>query len=99
LPRKSPTDAIQDGSLHEGRLDLVVYYIRVDGDFLVVIAIFASKGGGDPPGVVMGLADRDSVAFPCWATRTRSMHSRGPASKVTVSTEIDMHLRPDAPMH
>ena len=41
----------------------MVYYIPVDGDFLVVTAIFASKGGGDPLRVVMGLAERDSVAF------------------------------------
>jgi hypothetical protein len=62
LPRKSPTDAIEDGSLHAGRLDLVVY-IPVDGGFLVVTRNLRVEGWGDPLRVVMGLADRDSVAF------------------------------------
>ena len=54
---------IEGGSLHEGRLDMVVYYVPVDGDLLEVTATFAPKGAGDPLRVVMGLADRDSVAF------------------------------------
>jgi hypothetical protein len=55
---------INGGSLHEARLDMVVYYVPVeDGDLLEVTATFAPKGGGDPLRVVMGLADGDSVAF------------------------------------
>jgi hypothetical protein len=54
---------IEGGSLHEGGLDMVVYYVPVDGDLLEVTATFAPKGGRDPLRVVMGLADGDSVAF------------------------------------
>ena len=32
---------IEGGSLHEGRLDMVVYYVPVDGDLLEVTATFA----------------------------------------------------------
>jgi hypothetical protein len=54
---------IEGGSLHEGRLNMVVYYVPVDTNRLEVTATFAPKGGGDPLRVVMGLADRDSVTF------------------------------------
>jgi hypothetical protein len=54
---------IEAGSLHKGRLDMVIDYVPTDGDLLEVTATFAPKGGGDPVRVVMGLADRDSVAF------------------------------------
>lgn len=49
---------IEGGSLHEGHLDMVVYYVPVDGDLLEVTATFAPKSGGDPLRVVMGLAGR-----------------------------------------
>src|SRR5687767_2001534 len=54
---------IGGGSLHEGRLDMVVYYVPIGGDLLEVTATFAPKGRGDPLRVVMGLADGDSAAF------------------------------------
>ena len=54
---------IEGGSLHEGHLDLVAYYVPVDGNLMEVTATFAPKTGGDPLRVVMGLADGDSVAF------------------------------------
>ncbi|TAM94680.1 MAG: hypothetical protein EPN45_24065 [Rhizobiaceae bacterium] len=54
---------IEAGSLHEGRLDMVAYYVPVDGGLLEVTATFAPKGGDDSQRVVMGLAAGDSVAF------------------------------------
>jgi len=54
---------IEGGSLHEGRLDMVVYYVPVGGDLLEVTATYAPEGAGDPLRVAMGLADRDAVAF------------------------------------
>jgi hypothetical protein len=90
---------IDGGSLHEGRLDMVVYYVRVDGDLLEVTATFAPKGGGDPLRVVMGLADRDSVAFSMPGYQDSLYAFSRSGEEVSVSVETDTHLRADAPMH
>ena len=90
---------IEGGSLHEGRLDMVVYYVPVDGDLLEVTATFAPKGGGDPLRVVMGLADRDSVAFSMPGDQDLLYAFSRSGEAVTVSTQTDMHLRADTPMH
>ena len=90
---------IEGGSLHEGRLDMVVYYVPVDGDLLEVTATFAPKGGGDPLRVVMGLADGDSVAFSMPGHQdSRYAFSRS-GEEVTVSSETEVNLRADAPMN
>jgi hypothetical protein len=90
---------IDGGSLHAGRLDMVVYYVPVDGDLLEVTATFAPKGGGDPLRVVMGLADRDSVTFSMPGYRDSLYTFSRSGEEVTVATETDMPLRADAPMH
>jgi hypothetical protein len=84
---------IEGGSLHEGRLDMVAYYVPVDGDLLEVTATFAPKGAGDPLRVVMGLADRDSVAFsmPGYPDSRYAFSRSG--EEVTVSAENNLHLR------
>ncbi|MDX8481561.1 hypothetical protein RFN28_24310 [Mesorhizobium sp. VK24D] len=87
---------VQAGSLHEGRLDMVAYYVPVDGDLLEVTATFAPKDGGDPQRVVMGLADRDSVAFSMPGYRDSLYAFSRSGEKVTVSTETDRHRRVDA---
>ncbi|WFP61694.1 hypothetical protein [Mesorhizobium sp. WSM4904] len=87
---------IEAGSLHEGRLDMVVYYVPVKGDLLEVTATFAPKGGGDPQRVVMGLADRDSVAFSMPGYRGSLYTFSRSGEKVTVSTAADKHPRADA---
>ncbi|WFU90934.1 hypothetical protein QA644_22065 (plasmid) [Rhizobium sp. CC1099] len=89
---------IQGGSLHEGHLDMVVYYVPVDGDLLQVTATFAPKTGGDPLRVVMGLADGDSVAFSMPGHRDSLYAFSRSGKEVTVSTETDTHLRADAIM-
>ena len=89
---------IQAGSLHAGRLDMVAYYVPVDGGLLEVTATFAPKGGGDPLRVVMGLADGDSVAFSMPGYPGSLYAFSRSAEKVTVSTETDMHLRADPQM-
>jgi hypothetical protein len=87
---------IEGGSLHEGRLDMVVYYVPVDGDLLEVTATFAPSGGSEPLRVVMGLADRDSVAFSIPGYEdSRYAFSRS-GDEVTVSAETDVHPRADA---
>ena len=83
---------IEGGSLHEGRLDMVVYYVPVDGDLLEVTATFAPKGAGDPLRVVMGLADRDSVAFSMPGYQDSLYAFSRSGEEVTVSLENDMHL-------
>ncbi len=86
---------IEGGSLHEGRLDMVVCYVPVDRNLLEVTATFAPKGGGDPLRVVMGLADRDSVAFSMPGYQGSLYRFSRSGEQVTVSTETVMHLRAD----
>ncbi|MER8549144.1 hypothetical protein NKH41_26240 [Mesorhizobium sp. M1169] len=87
---------IEAGSLHNGRLDMVVYYVPIDGDLLEVTATFAPKGGGDPLRVVMGLADRDSVAFSMPGYRGSLYAFSRSGEDVTVATGTDKHPRADA---
>jgi len=87
---------IEAGSLHNGRLDMVVYYVPIDGDLLEVTATFAPKGGDDPQRVVMGLADRDSVAFSMPGYRGSLYAFSRSGREVTVSTGTDKHPRADA---
>ena len=87
---------IEGGSLHQEHLDMVVYYVPLDGDLLEVTATFAPKGGGEPLRVVMGLADGDSVAF-SMPGHQDSLHAFSRSGeKVTVSSKTDVHLRADA---
>jgi len=90
---------IEGGSLHEGRLDMVAYYVPVDGDLLEVTATFAPKTGGDPLRVVMGLADGDSVAFSMPGQQDSLYAFSRSGEEVTVSSETKLHLRADALMH
>lgn len=90
---------IEGGSLHEGNLDMVVYYVPADGDLLEVTATFAPKTGGDPLRVVIGLADGDSVALSMPGHQDSLYAFSRSGEEVTVSSETDVHLRADAPMH
>ena len=90
---------VERGSLHAGRLDMVVYYVPVDGDLLEVTATFAPTGGGDPLRVVMGLADGDSVAFSMPGHQDSLYPFSRSSEEVTVSSETEVHLRADAPMN
>jgi hypothetical protein len=83
---------IEGGSLHEGRLDMAVYYVPVDGDLLEVTATFAPKGGGEPLRVVMALADRDSVAFSMPGYQESLYAFLRSGEEVTVSVETDMPM-------
>ncbi|MER9072759.1 hypothetical protein NKH80_08020 [Mesorhizobium sp. M0904] len=89
---------IEGGSLHEGHLDMVVYYVPADGDLLEVTATFAPKTEGDPLRIVMGLADDDSVAFSMPGHQGSLYTFSRSGDEVTVSTGTDMHLRADATM-
>jgi hypothetical protein len=84
---------IEGGSLHEGGLDMVVYYVPVDGDLLEVTATFAPKGGGDPLRVVMALADGDSVPFSMPGHQGSLYALSRSGEEVTVSSGTDARLR------
>ena len=90
---------IEGGSLHEGHLDMVAYYVPVDGNLMEVTATLAPKTGGDPLRVVMGLADGDSVAFSMPGYQDSLYAFSRSGEEVTISTETDMHLRAGATMH
>jgi hypothetical protein len=87
---------IEAGSLHAGRLDMVVYHVPVDGDLLEVTATFAPKGGGDPMRVVMGLAEGDSVAFSMPGYQDSFYAFSRSGEEVTVSAGTGVHQRADA---
>ena len=90
--------AIEAGSLHGGRLDMVAYYVPVEGNRLEVTATFAPKGGGDPLRVVMALTDGDKVAFSIPGYRDSLYAFSRSGEKVTVSTEADLRLQVEAQM-
>ena len=97
LPRKSTVGRpIEAGSLHEGYLDMVVYYVPVDGNLLEVTATFAPKTGGDPMRVVLGLADGDSLVFSMPGHRNSLYAFSRTGEEVTVSSGTDVHPRADA---
>jgi hypothetical protein len=86
---------IEGAVLHQGRLDMVVYYVPVAGDLLEVTATLAPKGGGEAQRVVMGLADGDSVAFaiPGYQDALYAFSRKGAA--VMVSSENGASLQPE----
>ncbi|UXN64431.1 hypothetical protein N8E89_00645 [Phyllobacterium sp. A18/5-2] len=90
---------IEGATLHEGHLDMVVYYVPVDGDLLEVTATFAPKTGGDPLRVAMGLSDGDSVAFSMPGHRDSLYAFSRSGEEVTVSSGTDVHPRADALMN
>jgi len=55
--------AVQAGSLHDGPLDMVLYYVPVAGGLLEVTGTYASKAGGKARRFVMGMSDGDAVSF------------------------------------
>lgn len=55
--------ALEAGSLHDGAVDLVAYYLPAADGALEVTATYVAKDGGEPARVVMALADGDAVRF------------------------------------
>jgi hypothetical protein len=54
---------IQARSLHEGPLDMVLYYLPVAGSLLEVTGTYAPKGPGKARRFVMALSDGDVISF------------------------------------
>jgi hypothetical protein len=60
------TRSIEAGSLHEGPLDMVVYWVEAADDHMEVTATFMPRAyspTSTPMRVVMAMADGDNVAF------------------------------------
>lgn len=58
------TRAIEAGSLHEGRLDMVAYYLpTADGKLEVTATFAAHEAMAGPMRIVMAMRDGDTVAF------------------------------------
>ncbi len=55
---------IQAGSLHDGDLDMVVYYTKTETGAMEVTATFAGRTGPySPMRIVMAMQDGDQVSF------------------------------------
>lgn len=55
--------ALEAGSLHDGAVDLVAYYLPAADGALEVTATYAAADGGEPARLVMALADGDAIQF------------------------------------
>lgn len=87
---------IEGASLHQGRLDVAVYYVPVDGGLLEVTATFAPKDGDEARRVVMALADGDFVAFamPGHQDTLYAFSRTGAAVKVSSETGASLQPKP-----
>lgn len=56
-------ESMQAASLHEGGIDMVVYFLEHDDHFEVVGTYAAVDAAHDPARIRMGLVDGDSVSF------------------------------------
>jgi hypothetical protein len=54
---------IEAGSLHDGPLDMVLYYLPVAEGLLEVTGTYAPKAGGEARRFVLGLSEGDAVSF------------------------------------
>src|SRR4051812_640644 len=86
---------IEGGSLHEGHLDMVVYYVPVDGDLLEVTATCARRCAGAPLRMFRGLADDASAASSMPGYQDTLHAFPGSGKKVTPSVEAEMPLPAD----
>lgn len=79
--------AIEAASLHEGPLDMVAYYLPVDGGSLEVTATFAPHGPSafEPMRIVMALGDGDDVSFAMPGYTEALYRFRRDGSAVTIS--------------
>jgi hypothetical protein len=82
------TEPIQAGSLHDGPLDMVLYYLPVAGGLLEVTGTYVPKGGSEAHRFIMGLSDGDAVSFamPGYPQATYSFARAG--ATVTAAVEV-----------
>lgn len=66
---------LQAGSLHQGPLDMVAYWVPLEGQGYEVTATFIGRLAGDEPmRVIMNLEEGDDVAFSMPGYRTALYH-------------------------
>lgn len=87
------SNPIQAGSLHEGPLDMVAYWVPVEDDGYEVTATFIGRMAGDAPmRVVMNLEEGADVAFamPGYRTATYRFTRSGGVVDVSVTSAGNM---------
>jgi len=85
------TRAIEAGSLHEGPLDMVAYYLpTADGQLEVTATFAAHDASGEPMRIVMAMQDGDQVAFamPGYLDAQYIFSRAGAAINVAVDVEV-----------
>ncbi|WP_167620228.1 hypothetical protein [Paracoccus ravus] len=89
---------IQAGSLHEGPLDMVIYYRPVEGQLLEVTGTYAPRSGGAASRFVMVLSDGDAVSFamPGYREARYSFVRKGISVTATVEAPFSDALALDA---
>ena len=83
---------IQAGSLHEGPLDMVAYWVPLDGDGYQLTATFIGRMPGNRPmRVVMKLEDGDDVSFsmPGYRTALYRFEREGDAVDASVAVQTN----------
>ncbi len=82
--------ALAAGSLHEGPLDMVAYWLEVPGGALEVTATFRDRATDDEPmRIVMPMQDGDALSFgmPGYEASLYSFARSGQA--ITIGVEIE----------
>jgi hypothetical protein len=84
-------------SLHDGPLDMALYYAAAGGSMLEVIGTYAPKAGGEARRLVMGLSEGDAVSFamPGYPRATYSFARTGDA--VTASVAVSPRVLASRP--
>jgi hypothetical protein len=84
------------GSLHDGPLDMVAYWLEVPGDALEVTATFRDRAtDNEPMRIVMPMQDGDALAFgmPGYAGSLYSFARSGKELNISVETNPDRLAR------
>ena len=84
--------ALAAGSLHEGALDMVAYWIEVPGGALELTATFRDRATDDEPmRIVMPMQNGDALAFsmPGYERSLYSFARSGQAISISVEIEPD----------
>ncbi len=80
---------IQAGSLHDGPLDMVAYYVPLEDEAYEVTATFIGRMPGDQPmRIVMKLDEGDDVAFAMPGYRSAQYRFRRSDDVVDLSVEM-----------
>jgi hypothetical protein len=80
---------IQAGSLHEGPLDMVAYWVPLEDEGFELTATFLGRVEGDAPmRIVMKLANGDDVAFAMPGYRTALYRFERAGDVVDASVEL-----------